>query len=186
MSVSRGGSASLRLELAASTLAVEPPALRRAGGPRGGPGPLWDERCTESTGESLTGEDPVAQLGAFVVDHDADLRTEPFDQQRALMIGESATRTQVEAELDSCPGAVGVLASRSARCRELLTDRSGRDDEPGSHREGSVGFGHRSRVPSVLRNPEVRDRRTGVVTLRSGTVLSVLTASAYRFLTKRG
>jgi len=186
MSVPCGGSASLRLELAASALAVEPPALRRAGGPRGGPGPLWDERRAESTGESLTGEGPVAQLGAFVVDHDADLRTEPFDQQRSLMLAEDRARAQVEAEFDSCPGSVGVLAARTAGCRELLADRSGRDDEPGSHREGSVGFGHRSRVPSVLRNPEVRNRRTDVATLRSGTVLSVLTASAYRFLTNQG
>ncbi len=66
------------------------------------------------SGEAFLGQRTIAQLGTFVVGHDADDRPELGEHPLALRVGERARGLDVEGEFRSGRSLVGVLASRAA------------------------------------------------------------------------
>jgi len=113
---------------ALALLLVEPRFHRTPGRLGGTPGFASNQCLLESSGQPLTGQLPVAPLRPGVGGDNGHRRPHLRDKPLADGFGEGATGEDLEGQLGSRVGPVGVLSAWSPARRESPVEFLGRDD----------------------------------------------------------
>ena len=132
------------LDVTAALFRGESPLFRRPGRLGRAPWRVDVECLAKALDEALLGDPAVAGLAALVVDDDSDLRPEAVDHPLALHRTEGGRRLEIEPQLDTRVGPIGVLSARSARRRERHLQLVARD--PHRARDWK-DVEHRARLP---------------------------------------
>ncbi len=83
----------------------------------------------QPAGQSIPSDGPIPGLGSFVGDPDPDLAPEGGQQPLPLLVVENGRPLDVEADLGSGVGSVGVLTTRPTRSAERPLELTDGNDE---------------------------------------------------------
>lgn len=142
VSVVRAGALPKLLLASVLALLLNTAALRIPRRASSSPTLLGSQGCAHPSCQALLCQIPIPKLRPLVVDHDADDRTEVFEQNLALVVGEDFGVRQVPRQFDTRRSFVCVLSTGPSRRGESLAQFCVWD-----HQERLDGNGH----PTSLR-----------------------------------